>query len=154
LIASLCQEFDVLAITDEVYEHLVFDGGKHVRLATLPGMRDRTLTLSGAGKTFSCTGWRIGWAVGPAPLQDALCRLGQFTVFASATPFQLAVAVGLHFPESYFHELAASYQQRRDALHDILSACGWQPTRPEGSFFILADISSLPPREGHDFCRA
>jgi N-succinyldiaminopimelate aminotransferase len=120
LIAELCQEFDVLAITDEVYEHVVFDGTKHIRLATLPGMRERTLTLSGAGKTISCTGWRIGWAIGPASLQEALCRLRQFTVFTAATPFQSALAVGLHFPDAYFHGLAAEYQRRRDFLLEIL----------------------------------
>src|SRR5262249_34559224 len=94
LIAEPCQEHDVLAITDEVYEHITFDGAKHVRLATLPGMAERTLTLSGAGKTFSCTGWRIGWAIGPAPLHDTLSRLRQFTVFAAPTPFQHAIAAG------------------------------------------------------------
>jgi N-succinyldiaminopimelate aminotransferase len=152
LIASLCQEFDVLAITDEVYEHIVFDGGKHVRLATLPGMWERTLTLSGAGKTFSCTGWRIGWAIGPAPLHDALCRLRQFTVFASATPFQFAVAAGLHFPDAYFRQLAADYQARRDFMVDTLAACGLKPNKPAGSFFLLTDISSLRPANGREFC--
>jgi N-succinyldiaminopimelate aminotransferase len=152
LIADLCQEFDVLAITDEVYEHIVFDGRRHVRLATLPGMWERTLTLSGAGKTFSCTGWRIGWAIGPAPLHDALCRLRQFTVFASATPFQFAVAAGLHFPDPYFRQLAADYQARRDFMVDTLAACGLKPSKPAGSFFILADISSIRAANGREFC--
>jgi N-succinyldiaminopimelate aminotransferase len=152
VIAELCQEFDVLAITDEVYEHIVFDGAKHVRLATLPGMAERTLTLSGAGKTFSCTGWRIGWAIGPAPLHTALRRLRQFTVFSTATPFQFAIAAGLQFPETYFQQLAAEYQARRDYLMDALAACGLQPKRPAGSFFILSDISSLPFTSGRDFC--
>jgi len=152
LIAELCQEFDVLAITDEVYEHIVFEGAKHVRLATLPGMWERTLTLGGAGKTFSCTGWRIGWAIGPEPLQDALCRLRQFTVFSSATPLQFGVAAGLHFPDPYFRQLAADYQARRDFLVDTLAACGLKPAKPAGSFFILADISSLGPTNGREFC--
>jgi N-succinyldiaminopimelate aminotransferase len=152
LIAELCAEFDILAITDEVYEHIVFDGGKHVRLATLPGMWERTLTLSGAGKTFSCTGWRIGWAIGPAPFQDALCRLRQFTVFASATPLQFAVAAGLHFPDAYFRQMAADYQARRDFMVDRLTACGLKPTKPAGSFFILTDISSIRPTNGRAFC--
>jgi len=91
LIAELCQEFDVLAIADEVYEHIVFEPAMHVRLATLPGMGERTLTLSGAGKTLSCTGWRIGWAIGPAALHDALARLRQFTVFSASTPLQWGV---------------------------------------------------------------
>jgi aspartate/methionine/tyrosine aminotransferase len=140
LIAELCQEYDVLAITDEVYEHIVFDGLEHVRLATLPGMWERTLTLSGAGKTFSCTGWRIGWAIGPAYLIEALGRLRQFTVFAAATPFQFAIAVGLRFPDAYFRRLAAEYERRRDFLVAALDDCGLRPKKPAGSFFILAEV--------------
>jgi N-succinyldiaminopimelate aminotransferase len=153
LIAELCKEFDVLAVTDEVYEHVVFDGAEHVRLATLPGMWERTLTLSGAGKTLSCTGWRIGWAIGPAHLHDALARLRQFTVFGSATPLQFGVAAGLRFPDSYFHQLAADYQARRDFLADRLAACGLNPTTPSGGFFILTDISSYSWVNGREFCR-
>ena len=153
LIAELCQEFDVLAITDEVYEHFVYDGAKHIRLATLPGMWERTLTVGGAGKTFSCTGWRIGWAVGPAPLHDALTRLRQFTVFAAPTPAQFAIAAGLQFPDAYFHELAVDYQARRDYLTRALVACELKPNTPVGSFFILVDISAFASPNGHDFCR-
>jgi N-succinyldiaminopimelate aminotransferase len=152
LIAELCREYDVLAITDEVYEHVVFDGGEHVRLATLPGMWERTLTLGGAGKTFSCTGWRIGWAIGPAPMQKALGRLRQFTVFSSATPFQFAVAAGLRAPDAYFRELAGRYQARRDFLIDTLAACGLRPNRPAGSFFILTDVSPFGAADGRKFC--
>jgi aspartate/methionine/tyrosine aminotransferase len=152
LIAELCQEHDVLAITDEVYEHVVFDGGQHVRLATLPGMWERTLTLSGAGKTFSCPGWRIGWGIGPASLQEALSRLRQFTVFAAPTPFQFAVAAGLSFPDSYFHQLAAGYQAHRDFLWDVLVACDLRPSKPAAGFFILTDISSFPFEDGRQFC--
>jgi N-succinyldiaminopimelate aminotransferase len=152
LVADLCQEFDVIAITDEVYEHIVFGGIEHVRLATLPGMGERTVTLGGAGKTFSCTGWRIGWAIGPAPLHEALCRLRQFTVFATATPFQFAIAAGLRFPDSYFRRLAADYQGRRDYLGDALAACGLQPTKPAGGFFILTNLSSFPFSNGREFC--
>jgi N-succinyldiaminopimelate aminotransferase len=152
LVAELCQQFDALAITDEVYEHIVFDGATHVRLATLPGMGQRTLTLSGAGKTFSCTGWRIGWAIGPARLQEALCRLRQFTVFSSATPFQHAVAAGLGLPSRYFGKLAGEYQTRRDRLVEVLSGCGLKPNKPAGSFFVLCDISDLPFANGREFC--
>jgi aspartate/methionine/tyrosine aminotransferase len=151
LVAELCQEFDVLAITDEVYEHIVFDGAEHVRLATLPGMWDRTLTLSGAGKTFSCTGWRIGWAIGPEPLHEPLRRLRQFTVFAAPTPFQFAIAAGLDFPEAYFEQLSAGYQARRDHLMRALDACGLQPKKPAGAFFVLTDLSSLPYGSGREF---
>jgi N-succinyldiaminopimelate aminotransferase len=152
LVAELCQEFDVLAITDEVYEHIVFDGAEHVRLATLPGMRERTLTLGGAGKTFSCTGWRIGWAIGPAPLQRALRTLRQFTVFAAPTPLQYAVAVGLNFPDAYFHDLASGYRDRRDFLVRVLTACGLEPNKPAGGFFTMADISANGTCTGREFC--
>jgi N-succinyldiaminopimelate aminotransferase len=115
-------------------------------------MWERTLTLGGAGKTFSCTGWRIGWTIGPASFQDALCRLRQFTVFSSATPFQFAVAVGLQFPDPYFRQLAAGYQARRDFLLDALAACGLKTNKPAGSFFILSDISSFGHAGGREFC--
>lgn len=152
LIAELCREFDVLAITDEVYEHVVFDGEKHVRLAILPGMGERTLTLSGASKSFSCTGWRIGWAIGPAPFHEALDRLRQFTVFAAPTPLQLAIAEGLGFPNAYFEELAAAYQTRRDFLAGVLADRGLRPNKPAGGFFILTDISMFPFTNGREFC--
>jgi N-succinyldiaminopimelate aminotransferase len=115
-------------------------------------MWKRTLTLGGAGKTFSCPGWRIGWAIGPAPFQEALRLLRQFTVFASATPFQLAVAVGLGFADTYYRQLAGEYQRRRDFLIDALAACGLRPTRPAGGFFTLADISSQHASNGREFC--
>jgi aspartate/methionine/tyrosine aminotransferase len=152
LIAELCNRFDVLAITDEVYEHIVFDGAKHVRLATLPGMWERTLTVSGAGKTFSCTGWRIGWAIGPAPLQEALHLLRQFTVFSAPTPLQHAIAVGLGFHDTYYRQLAADYQQRRDKLMETLTACGLKPSRPSGGFFTLTDITCFGAASGREFC--
>jgi aspartate/methionine/tyrosine aminotransferase len=151
-IAELCQEFDVLAITDEVYEHIVFDGKKHLRLATFPGMWERTLTISGAGKTFSCPGWRIGWAIGPEHFQNALCRLRQFTVFSAPTPLQHAVAAVLQLPDSYFCQLAAVYQARRDLLFHPLAKHGLLPNRPAGSFFILCDTSSFPVAAGREFC--
>ncbi len=152
LIADLCREHNVLAIADEAYEHYVFDGMKHVRLATLPGMWERTLTLGGAGKTFSCTGWRIGWAIGPAPFHDALTRLRQFTVFAASTPAQFAVAEGLRLPDSYFRHLAAGLGVRRDFFRDALAACDLKPNTPAGSFFILADISPFSFANGREFC--
>jgi N-succinyldiaminopimelate aminotransferase len=153
LISDLCEEFDVLAITDEVYEHIVFDGEVHHRLATLPGMWERTLTLGGAGKTFSCTGWRIGWAIGPAPLHETLARLRQFTVFAAATPLQFGIAAGLELPDPYFVGLAADYQARRDFMMDVLSACQLESRRPAGGLFILTDTTRFPVAGGREFCR-
>ena len=153
MIAGLCHEHDVVAISDEVYEHIVFDGGRHVPLATLPGMRERTLTLGGASKTFSCTGWRIGWATGPAFFHDALSRLRQLTVFSSASPLQVAVAQGLAFADDYFHKLARQYQERRDLLLTCLAGCGLKAIAPVGSFFIMADFSSFLHSDSMSFCR-
>jgi N-succinyldiaminopimelate aminotransferase len=153
LIAQLCREFDALAITDEVYEHIVYDGAEHVRLATLPGMAERTLTISGAGKTLSCTGWRIGWVIGPAAFHDALCRLRQFTVFTAPTPLQLGIAAGLRLPEAYFRQLTQVYQAKRDFLMNALARGGLKPKKPAGSFFILTELSELPFADGRAFCR-
>lgn len=153
LIAELCQEYDALAITDEVYEHIVYEGATHCRIATLPGMWERTLTLSSAGKSFSFTGWKVGWAIGPAHLQLPIRRLHQFTVFATATPLQHAVAAGLRLPDSYFQELAADYQARRDYLMTVLTEVGLQPTQPMGSYFVLTNIENYPFDDSLDFCR-
>ncbi|HEX8681886.1 MAG TPA: methionine aminotransferase [Ardenticatenaceae bacterium] len=153
LIAELCQEYDVLAITDEVYEHIVYESARHRRLATFPGMWERTLTLSSGGKSFSFTGWKVGWAIGPAPLQTALRRIHQFTVFATTTPNQYAIAEGLRLPDSYFAELAADYQARRDFLMDVLEETGLQPSRPEGSYFILAGIENFAFADALEFSR-
>lgn len=152
IIAELCQEFDVLAMTDEVYEHIVFEGVQHHRLATLPGMWERTLTFSGASKTFSVTGWRIGWAIGPASLQKGLRLAHQFTVFSSPTPMQYAIAEGLHLPISYFQQLARTYQARCDFLMSHLAASGLQPKSPQGSYFIMTDISDYPHANALKFC--
>jgi N-succinyldiaminopimelate aminotransferase len=153
LIADLCQEYDVLAITDEVYEHIVYEGAQHQRLAMFPGMRERTLTLSSGGKSFSFTGWKVGWAIGPGTLQTALRRIHQFTVFASTTPMQHAIAQALRLPDAYFQELAADYQARRDFLVDVLTACGFQTQRPDGSYFLLASIDNFPFDDAVSFSR-
>ncbi len=153
LIAELCQAHDVLAITDEVYEHIVYAGAGHTRLATLDGMHDRTLTISSGGKTFSFTGWKIGWAMGAAPLQTALRRVHQFSVFATSTPMQYAIAEALALPDAYYNELAADYQHRRDYLMTALADCRLQPQAPQGSYFILANIGHLGAGNGADFCR-
>jgi N-succinyldiaminopimelate aminotransferase len=153
LIASLCQEFDVLAITDEVYEHIVYDGADHLRLATLPGMWERTLTVSSAGKTFSFTGWKIGWAIGPEPLQQALRGIHQWTVFATSTPMQHAIAKALDLPDSYYHQLATDYQARRDYLMNVLRQTGLEAKVPEGSYFIMAGIDQFGRGSADEFSR-
>jgi N-succinyldiaminopimelate aminotransferase len=153
LIADLCQEYDVLAVTDEVYEHIVFTGAKHKRLAQYPDMADRTLTLSSGGKTFSFTGWKIGWAIGSAALQTAIRRVHQFTVFASATPLQYGIAEALRLPDDYFNALVNDYEARRDFLMDALQKSGFGVKAPQGSYFILADIHNFPHANATDFCR-
>ncbi len=150
-IAGLCREFDLLAITDEVYEHIVYEPATHIRLATLPGMQERTLTISSGGKSFSFTGWKVGWAIGPEHLQTALRRVHQFVVFAGATPLQHAIAGALGLPDSYFRALAEDYRGRRDFLMDVLAETGLQPRRPDGSYFIIADISAISPASGTEF---
>ena len=144
-IDDLATAHDLLVITDEVYEHLVFPPAQHVPLATLPGMRERTITLSSAGKTFSLTGWKIGWALAAPDLTEAFRRDHQFVTFASATPFQEAVATALEMAghTGYFGTFLAEYTQRRDFLFEALARAGFGPLMPQGSFFIMADIAHL-----------
>lgn len=152
LIASLCIEHDVVCIADEVYEHLVYDG-EHVSIATLPGMRARTLTVSSLGKTFSLTGWKIGWAAGPAPLTAAVRAAHQFVTFCTATPFQHAAAAALAAPDTYYTELVASYRQKRDYLTGALQDIGFEVRAPAGTYFVLADFRRFSTEGDVDFCR-
>lgn len=147
-IAALCQEFQVLAVTDEVYEHLTYDGVPHIPLATLPGMFERTLTLNSTGKSFSFTGWKIGYAIGPALLVSAVQAAHQFITFATATPFQVAMAEALRAPDEVYQALQQTYQARRDFLLDVLSSVGFEVHVPKGTYFILAGFDSLSQRLG------
>nr|WP_184999272.1 pyridoxal phosphate-dependent aminotransferase [Actinoplanes digitatis] len=155
LIARLCREHDVYAVTDEVYEHLVFTDSStpHIPLAGLPGMLERTLRISSAGKTFSCTGWKVGWATGPAPLVSAVLRVKQFLTFVNAGPLQPAVAVALELPDSYFDGFRAGLQARRDRLVAGLSDAGFKVLPSAGTYFVTADITPLGGTDGVDFCR-
>jgi aspartate/methionine/tyrosine aminotransferase len=155
LIAALCQEYDTLAITDEVYDQLVYDDAAHIALATLPGMWDRTLTLNSIGKTFSVTGWKIGYAVGPAALNHALRQSHQWVTFATSTPLQEASAVALEFAASngYYNQLRHDYDQRRILLQQIIEATGLPMLPVEGSYFISADINALGFTDDYAFCR-
>jgi N-succinyldiaminopimelate aminotransferase len=157
LIASLCQEHDVYAVTDEVYEHLVFTDTTeaHVPLAALPGMADRTLRISSAGKTFSCTGWKVGWATGPAPLVSAVQRVKQFLTFVNASPLQPAVAVALGLPDAYYTGFRDGLQQRRDRLVTGLAEAGFRVLPSQGTYFVTADITPLAgdEQDGVAFCR-
>ncbi|MEU8259961.1 pyridoxal phosphate-dependent aminotransferase [Micromonospora sp. NPDC048999] len=156
LVAELCQEHDAYAITDEVYEHLVFTDATtpHVPLATLPGMRERTLRISSAGKTFSCTGWKVGWVSGPAPLVSAVLRVKQFLTFVNAGPLQPAVAAALALPDAYFTGFRDDMQRRRDQLVTGLTDAGFDVLAPEGTYFVTADVTPLGGRDGVEFCRS
>lgn len=152
-IAELAHERDVLVVTDEVYEHLVFSDAEHVPMATLPGMADRTLTISSGGKTFNTTGWKIGWACGPAPMVDAAKTAKQFLTYVNGAPFQPAIAAGLRLPDSFFHELAADLERKRDHLYAGLERAGFVAYRPEATYFTTVDIRPLrPDGDGVAFC--
>ena len=150
-IAGLCVEHDVVAVTDEVYEHLVFDG-EHIPLAGLAGMAERTLTISSAGKTFSFTGWKIGWACGPAGLVSAVKTAKQFLTFVSGGPFQYAVAVGLRLGDDFYESLTLDLRIKRDRLCDGLRSVGLEPVVPEGTYFVTTDIRAIGESDGVEFC--
>jgi N-succinyldiaminopimelate aminotransferase len=154
LIAELCCSHDILAVTDEVYEHLVFDG-VHVPLATLPGMAERTLSISSGGKTFSFTGWKVGWASGPAPLVAAVRAAKQFLTYTSGAPFQLAIAHGLGFEPAAINSLGEELRARRDLFCDGLGKLGFTVYRPAATYFATTDIESVAPgMDAFAFCRA
>ena len=158
-IARLCVERDLLAVTDEVYEHLVFDGAVHQTLAAFPGMRERTVAISSAGKTFSVTGWKVGWVCASPALTTAVRTAKQFLTYVSAGPFQYAVAEALALPDTYFAEFTADLQAKRDLLAAALTDAGFGVMRTQGTYFLTADIRplGLPGPEGVDgeaLCRA
>ena len=153
-VARVAVERDLVVVTDEVYEHLVFDGRRHVPLATLPGMWDRTLTLSSAGKSYSVTGWKVGWASGPEPLVQALLAAKQWLSFSSAAPLQPAVARALDEEPDFPRGLAAGLQANRDLLLEGLRSIGLEPHTPEATYFTLTDVSHLGWADGMEFCLA
>jgi len=154
-IAALCIRYDVIVVSDEVYDRMVFDGRRHVRLASLPGMWERTITLGSAGKTFSVTGWKIGWAVAPPDLSLGLRKMHQWVSYAVTTPLQEAVACALEEAEGlgYYSELRDMYQSKRDKLCNALNESGFQVYVPEGTYFILADFQAWGFRSDSEFCR-
>jgi len=150
-IRDLCVQHDCLAVTDEIYEHMVYEG-THVPLATLPGMGERTITISGASKTFGVTGWRIGWAIAPETLTDAIRKVHDFLTVGAPAPLQEAVAVAVdRLDERFYHELTESYRARRELLVDALGAAGFGCTRPEGAYYVLADFSGLSDLPDSEF---
>jgi aspartate/methionine/tyrosine aminotransferase len=155
VIADLCQQHDVAAITDEVYERIVYDGAKHISLATLPGMWERTLVLNSTGKTFSMTGWKIGFAVGSPALNAALRAVHQFVTFASATPFQDAMASAMEVAVElgYYDQLRREYSARRELLKQQIETAGLKALPVSGSYFLMADIADLGFKSDVEFCR-
>ncbi len=151
-VARVCREHDLLAVTDDVYEHLIFEG-RHVPLCSLPGMAERTITVSSAGKTFAYTGWKIGWVTGPEPLVAAVRTVKQFLTYVSGAPFQPAVATGLALPDEYFQRAAAALGAGRDRLCAGLEGVGFEVYRPDATYFVVADVSRLGWADGVAFCR-
>ncbi|MEV3989984.1 pyridoxal phosphate-dependent aminotransferase [Streptomyces sp. NPDC049837] len=153
-IAALAVERDLLVVTDEVYEHLVFDDAEHIPIATFPGMRERTVTISSAGKTFSFTGWKVGWVTAAPALVTAVRSAKQYLTYVSAGPFQYAIAEALRLPGEYFTGLRDDLRAKRDLLADGLAQAGFGVFRPRGTYFITTDIRPLGERDGIEFCRA
>ncbi len=152
-VARLCVERDLIAVTDEVYEHLVFDG-EHRPLCTFPGMADRTLTISSAGKTFSFTGWKIGWVCGSAELVAAVRTAKQFLTYVNGAPFQPAVALGLGLGDEFYAELRDTLRAKRDLLCEGLRAAGFDVFVPQGTYFATVDIRPVGGDDGLEFCRS
>lgn len=142
-IASLCLKWDVYAITDEIYEHILYDGAKHISIGSLPGMEDRTITINSISKTYSVTGWRVGWAIAEKKLTERIRKVHDFLTVGAPTPFQHAAVTALGFPEQYYMDLQAHYIETRKFLFDLLQATGFNPCLPKGAYYIIADTSSL-----------
>ena len=143
LIRDLCVEFNVLAITDEIYEHILYDGTEHISMAALEGMRERTITINGLSKTYSVTGWRVGWAVAPPAITDAIRKVHDFLTVGAPAPLQQAGAEALALPTSYYQELAEGYRRRRDRLLPVLSEVGFRCFRPRGAYYVMTDIGAF-----------
>ncbi|KRC65845.1 aminotransferase [Aeromicrobium sp. Root236] len=152
-IAAVATEHDLVVISDEVYEHLTFDGLPHIPITTLPGMAERTLTISSGGKSFSFTGWKIGWATGPAALVQAMIGAKQFLTYTSGSPLQPAIAHALGADDAYFDTFRSQLQSQRDLLCDGLAELGFEVYVPEGTYFATTDIRSLGFDDGVEFCR-
>jgi aminotransferase len=143
LIRDLCVEFNVLAITDEIYEHIIYDGARHISIATLDGMRERTVTINGLSKTYSVTGWRVGWTIAPPHITDAIRKVHDFLTVGAPAPLQEAGAIALDMPASYYQRLAENYRTRRDHLMPALEEAGFRCFRPRGAYYVMTDISAF-----------
>jgi aspartate/methionine/tyrosine aminotransferase len=152
-IADLCHQWDVIAIADEIYEHIVFDGATHVPIASLPGMAERTVTISGLSKTYSVTGWRIGWAIAPAALTPGIRKMHDFLTVAAPSPLQEAGARALAMPDSYYRDMASQYERLRDWLIGILEPHGFVCYKPDGAYYVMTDVSGFGFANDVEFAR-
>ncbi|MGK2961590.1 MAG: pyridoxal phosphate-dependent aminotransferase [Gemmatimonadaceae bacterium] len=150
LIAELCQQYDVIAITDEIYEHIRYAGSHHV-MATWPGMQERTVTISGLSKTFSCTGWRLGYAIAPAGMTSPIRKVHDFLTVGAPAPLQTAGAIGMAFGPDYYNHMALQYRERRDLMVSSLTEAGFRFSAPEGAYYILADFTGISDLRGVEF---
>jgi aminotransferase len=142
-IAALCRKWDAIAVTDEIYEHILFDGTAHVPMASLDGMADRTVTINSVSKTFSVTGWRVGWTIAPPDITGAIRKVHDFLTVGAAAPLQAASAAALGLPDDYYRDLANHYRIRRDRLLAILRPAGFECYSPRGAYYIMTDISAF-----------
>jgi aminotransferase len=152
LIADLCREHDLLAFTDDIYQHLVY-AGEHIPLATLPGMRERTIAIDSMSKTYSVTGWRVGWVIAPPDLTVGVRRVHDFLTVGAAAPLQTASIAGLLMADGYYERLLADYQERRDVLVPALEAAGFRVHRPDGAYYVMTDIRDLTEEDDVTFAR-
>ena len=150
-IAGLCREHDCIAITDEIYEYMLYDGAEHVSIGSLPGMAERTVTISGLSKTWSATGWRVGWCIAPDDVTGAIRKVHDFLTVGAPAPLQEAAAEALRFDDPYFQDLADGYVKRRDKLVDALVDTGFEVYRPAGAYYIMTDVSGLTEQSDTDF---
>jgi aspartate/methionine/tyrosine aminotransferase len=152
MIAAVAREFDLVVLTDEIYEHLVYEG-EHIPMATLPGMRDRTVAINSVSKTYSLTGWRVGWVIAPPALTSAIRKVHDFLTVGAAAPLQAAAAVALDLPARYYDGLLAAYLERRDVLVPALEAAGFRVWRPAGAYYVMTDFSGLTSEDDVAFAR-
>src|SRR5580658_4878972 len=153
IIAGLCQEFDCLAITDEIYEHILYDGTSHIPMMQIPGMRDRTVLVNSMSKTYAVTGWRVGWVLASPDLSDSIRKVHDFLTVGAAAPLQQAGAVALALPDEYYTALAADYTKRRDAMLEVLEGAGFRCFHPQGAYYIMTDISGFGYPDDMEFAR-
>jgi aspartate/methionine/tyrosine aminotransferase len=153
IIADLCQQFDALAITDEIYEHILYEGASHIPIATLPGMKERSILVNSMSKTYSVTGWRVGWVLAAPDLTDSIRKVHDFLTVGAATPLQQAGVRAMDMPDSYYEKLAADYQGRRDLLLGLLEGAGFRCFRPDGAYYIMTDIRDFGFEDDQAFVR-